>query len=116
MSHSSKTGSKFKYFGKQFDQAIIRHWWVLLFVISIMYLYENKIAKLNATTLSFQVQLQELQQKKRSLGIEQVALEQQLASQSDPKWIEFLLIQELGMTPEGQKKIFFKTSFSKDEP
>lgn len=36
------------------------------------------------------------------------ALAQQLKSQSDPAWIEMVLIRELGLLPEGQRLVLFK--------
>lgn len=36
------------------------------------------------------------------------ALTQQLMSQSDPAWIEMVLIRELGLLPEGQRLVLFK--------
>jgi len=35
------------------------------------------------------------------------ALLQQINSESDPAWIELVLMQNLGMVPENQQKVYF---------
>ncbi len=35
-------------------------------------------------------------------------LKLQVASQGDPAWVEMVLMRELGMVPEGQRKVYFK--------
>lgn len=52
-------------------------------------------------------QLQELQAAKTKASAEHDALLAQVESQNDIDWIELTLMRELGMVPEGQRKVFF---------
>lgn len=53
-------------------------------------------------------QLQTLEQERTAALRQRTALQQQIASQSDGAWIELILMRELGLVPEGQKKVYFQ--------
>ena len=42
------------------------------------------------------------------LGEKQEELRLQIASQSDPAWVELLIKKQLGMVPSGQTKVYFE--------
>lgn len=44
---------------------------------------------------------------KKKASAEQEELMQQINSQSDPLWVQLILMKVLGLVPEGQKKIHF---------
>lgn len=48
-----------------------------------------------------------LQEEYKALELEQQDLMMQVFSQSEPAWIEILLMRELGLVPEGQAKVYF---------
>jgi hypothetical protein len=52
-------------------------------------------------------QLLELQAARSKASLEHDRLLAQVESQNDIDWIELTLMRELGMVPEGQKKVFF---------
>jgi hypothetical protein len=63
----------------------------------------------------------QLRDRMRLLEIEkQLALQEredlllQIASQSDPAWIELVLMKGLGLVPKGYKKVYFKREDSAD--
>lgn len=48
-----------------------------------------------------------LEQKKAELLADREELRSQIQSQSDPAWVEMILMRELGVVPEGWLKIHF---------
>jgi len=83
-------------------------WWVISFVlicfVSYMQVSEKKMASFDKLTL----RLDDLKTKREHMLREKADLMQQINSQSDPLWIERVLMKGLGLVPEGQKKILFK--------
>lgn len=49
-----------------------------------------------------------LQKEKREAQLLNESLKLQIRSQSDPAWVSLVLMEELGVIPEGQQKIVFK--------
>lgn len=73
----------------------------------VFYLYEQGI---NTRDLEF-AKLQEHKfdlekQKKEALKLQQQLI-LEINSQSDPAWVELVLIKVLGLLPEGQTKVYF---------
>ena len=54
--------------------------------------------------------LNALQEERQALEIEKNDLTMQINSQSDPAWVELMLMKGLGLIPEGQIKVFFDQS------
>ncbi len=71
-------------------------------------LYEQVVRKRDRDYAKLSEHLVELKlQKIKALKIhEELAL--QMNSESDPAWIELVLMRELGLVPEEQTKIFFQ--------
>lgn len=69
-----------------------------------MQVSQKKMASFDKLTL----RLDDLKTKREYMLREKADLMQQINSQSDPLWIERVLMKGLGLVPEGQKKILFK--------
>ena len=54
------------------------------------------------------MRLHEMQQEKILAAQEQDELALQYQSESDPAWIELVLMKELGVVPDGWTKVYFK--------
>lgn len=90
-----------------FDQCIIKSWWVILFSLLCLFLYdgaiknraleESKLLKKKQTVLDLQNRAQAMQESWLA----------QIESQEDPEWIELVLMQRLGLVPEGAIKVLF---------
>ncbi|MBS0621958.1 MAG: hypothetical protein JSR80_03255 [Verrucomicrobia bacterium] len=85
----------------------VNSWWVWAFALICYTAYDfaslrqaHQLAKLEATIVEKQKELQEAR-------VEGELLQRQLQSQSDPAWIEMVLMRELGMVPNGQTKVVF---------
>lgn len=83
--------------------------WVAIFcIISLVgVLLETALKKLDEEKAGLQAQLLSLQNAIQEAEVKQRNLIRQINSQSDPAWVELLLKRELGLVPEGQKKIHF---------
>ncbi len=82
-------------------------WWVFFFALLCFICYEQGIKIRNEQYHAFSKQLQELKNEtQRALAL-QTELSAQIQGQNDNEWIELLLMKELGVVPEGYKKIYF---------
>lgn len=61
---------------------------------------DQQLAKIYST-------LTHLENKKAVLQLEEERMREEIASQSDPAWVEMVLIKKLGYAPKGSSKILF---------
>jgi hypothetical protein len=82
-------------------------WMALLFSLACVsfYLQTSRSRTLLISELS--LRLQELNQEQRLALTERDYLMQRLRSESDPAWIEMILMKDLGVVPEGWVKVRF---------
>lgn len=88
--------------------AICKEWsmtaaWTLFCVICLEYALqarENEYKELQSERISLQLQ-------RDQAVLLHASLQQEINSQTDPAWIELVLMKKLGLVPEGQKKIIF---------
>lgn len=90
-----------------FETIFFRSWWVILFILLCLFLFEHAVEKRNRDYSRLSIQLAELQSTKVQAVKEQEDLLLQINSESDPAWIELTLMLGLGMVSENQTKIFF---------
>jgi hypothetical protein len=91
-----------------FVRWLIQSWWmgVVLFVTFGLYFQGmSRKGAIEARMLSdagrLSTEITRVKQERRQLECE-------LASVSDPEWIELVLMRKLGVVPEGQTKVYFK--------
>lgn len=90
-----------------FEELIIKSWWVIACGLICLGAYEYGKKQSDQQIAMLQGQLQEMQtQQQKALDL-QAHLLRQINSQSDPNWIELVLMRSLGVVPEGQVKVFF---------
>ncbi len=82
-------------------------WWVIAFMLLCGVLYEQGLKTRHEDLLRLSQHLAQLQQQKEAAIATQIDLQTKINSQSDPAWVELTLMQGLGLTPEGQQKVFF---------
>lgn len=99
-SNSSKTSNGI-------EEIFARSWWVILFMLGCYLSYEHGLQKKDIDFAKLQTQFNELQKKKKMLLAQQEDLNRQVNSQSDPAWVELVLMKGLGLAPEGQTKVLF---------
>jgi hypothetical protein len=86
----------------------VRSWWVVLFCIAIsaVHLHFLKLQKEGIQTQK--ERLMSMQREKLAAIALRDDLKERIASQSDPAWIEMVLMRDLGVVPEGFLKVHFK--------
>ena len=92
---------------KLIEQSIFKSWWVILFALCCFAFYERGIGQKSRDYAQLQHQLVELQDEYAHLVKVQEDLRLQINSQSDPDWLELVLMRGLGLVPEQQTKVFF---------
>ena len=87
----------------------MQFWWVILFIFLCLGLYEQGMQKRDRDYARLKEQWNSLQLDKQIALETQTRLIRRMNSQSDPAWIELVLMQKLGLVPEDQVKVFFST-------
>lgn len=85
-----------------------RSWWVVLFcaTVGVVHLHFFKLQKEGVKNL--ENRLVNMQKEKLAALSLRNDLKERIASQSDPAWIEMVLMRDLGVVPEGFLKVHFK--------
>ncbi len=84
-----------------------KYWWVLLFCLVSYVTYDQVMKNRNQDLSEVEYQLSLLEAEKQLVFNEKEDLLLKINSQSDPAWIELMLMQELGVVPEGHLKVHF---------
>lgn len=85
----------------------LRSWWVILFILCCYLCYEQGLKKRDSDFAKLHHQFLELTKEKALVSAQQENLLLQVNSQSDPEWIELILMRGLGLVSEGQTKVIF---------
>lgn len=91
-----------------FEMIVIRSWWVLIFLILCYACYNMANTKRDKAIFDMQSKYDSLKQEKQLALQSKEDLKLRLLSQSDPAWIEMILMKELGVVPENKIKVHFK--------
>lgn len=86
-----------------------RYWWVGLFCAMALLTYHHGMKRRMGTLAELQSRLLGMQEEYLFAVQEHEDLSLQIASQSDPAWIELVLLREMGVVPEGYLKVHFKS-------
>lgn len=100
----------FKTVSTFFEECFLRSWWVLLFGILCYMLFEQGIQVRDREFVQLQEHYNDLEKQKREALTLNEKLLLEINSQSDPAWVELILMKGLGLVPEGQIKYFFDKS------
>lgn len=96
---------------KLFRQHFLSSWWVIAFALLCAALYEHGLKERQEDMIRLSTHLYQLQKQKEIALDVQTDLQTKIKSQSDPAWIELVLMTNLGLVPEGYQKVLF-TNFS----
>lgn len=86
----------------------IKNWWVIAFILIVFVVYFQASQKKKHQLLELRKVAFVLQEEKKQIIKENDELNLRIMSQRDPNWIELMLIEKLGVVPEGQIKVIFK--------
>lgn len=90
------------------SRQLIQSWWVILIALFAFGFYEQSSAKIIKNTKKLKLQIVEIEDAIKIASQKKSELQMQIASQSDPEWIEHVLIKCLGLVPEGYTKIYYE--------
>ena len=82
-------------------------WWVFCFCIAATSIYLSNSQTKKEKLTELRVRLDTLDREKLLALQERETLQLQIDSQSDPSWIEMILMRDLGVVPEGWLKVHF---------
>lgn len=88
-------------------QVFLRSWWVIIIFLVCYLLYEHGMRSWENEYSLLRHRYIELEDEKQRLSAIQEDLLLQINSQSDPAWVELVLVKGLGLVPEGQIKFYF---------
>ena len=85
-------------------------WWVFAVVIFSYLFYIPLVHNKNLARIDLESRVASLEEEKALAMNEQELLLLRIASQSDPCWVEMMLMRALGVVPEGQVKVHFQSN------
>jgi len=93
---------------KLFNILVVRSWWVIIFMLVCYIGYDMGIKKRNTAIYDMKCKYNALLKEKQLVLAKKEDLDLRFRSQSDPAWIEMVLMKELGVVPENQIKVHFQ--------
>jgi hypothetical protein len=100
---------EFKTYKKgKWQSFFLRNWWVVSFLAIVYFIFAHGAAERRAEIGRLREQLTLVTSEKSLASEAHASLQQQLESQSDPKWVERILMEKLGLVPEGHRKVVFR--------
>lgn len=92
-----------------FVSFFLQSWWVFLFAIVSLFLYDQGIKQLSNQEFALKEKEANLTRALAEAHAKEEELRLAINSQNDPAWIELTLMRRLGLVPQGQKKILFRS-------
>jgi hypothetical protein len=92
----------------EFKKLLIRSWWTVAFCVLCSAFYFQSAHNHSSTLADLSSRYRDMEKEKRIAAQERDELNVRLQSESDPAWIEMILMKELGVVPEGWTKVHFK--------
>ncbi|MBI3211955.1 MAG: hypothetical protein HYZ47_04660 [Simkania negevensis] len=83
---------------------ILQSWWVIAVILFSIYFYCRALEKKNNLTAQLKTKVISLKKERKRILEEKEDLLLRLKSFEDPDWIELVLMEKLGVVPEGQIK------------
>jgi len=88
---------------------VMKSWgWVAAFCTLIGGIYARSCQEKNIAFSEYAFRMQEMEKEMRLAAQEREELKLKILSQSDPAWVEMILMRELGVVPEGWLKVHFR--------
>ena len=92
------------------ERMALRFWWVVLFLLLCYMVYERAMKRLHDDHTALKVQWEQLDTQRHHALVLRHQLNREIASQGDATYNELLLMQELGLVPQGQVKVIFEST------
>lgn len=88
---------------------MIKNLWFIPLLLLTAIAYERGVKEISTQMEGLQHTKEEIDSQKKLALVRKESLERQIMSQSDPRWITLTLTRVLGVVPEGQTKVYFKS-------
>lgn len=102
MSHLSRSARS-----RLLEVIVLKSWWVLLFFFACFFAYDQAVRQKEKEEASLKKRYELLLEEKRAALALYSRLQLELASSEDPEFIEMVLMEKLGLVPEGSIKLLF---------
>ena len=86
----------------------MKSWWVLVVILVAGFGFNIAVKKRNVAICEMMDKYSSLKKEKEIMISQRDDLKLKSLSQSDPAWIEMVLMKELGVVPENKIKVHFK--------
>ncbi len=90
------------------ERLAVRFWWVALFLLLSYMIYERATKRRHDEYVALNTHWEQLQTQRIDALFERNRLEREIASRGNSAYIELLLMQEIGLVPQGQIKVLFE--------
>lgn len=81
--------------------------WLSVYALVALIIFERGLYRIESEKRKLLSEQADLAKRKNIAQKSHLELEQIIASQNDPEWIEQTLMKVLGLVPEGYKKVIF---------
>ncbi len=90
------------------EELFLRSSWVMFFIFICLMVYESNLKHYRHDLKSLQTKVAGLVKEKQEAKALNESLKLKVSSHDDPAWVNLVLMEELGLVPDGQRKIIFK--------
>jgi hypothetical protein len=90
-----------------FEELVLKSWWTILFFLISLFAYDQAAKRRGREEQNLREKLRQLCTSHQEALALQQELKREIVSQNDENWIELVLMQKLGLVPEGQTKVHF---------
>ena len=84
-------------------------WLVVVFCLAAVFIYVRSMKEKKMALSEYAFRLEEMQKERLLACAERDELHLRIASQTDPAWIEMVLMRDLGVVPQGWMKVHFRS-------
>lgn len=90
-----------------FDELVLKSWWTILFFFLSLFGYEQAGHRRKMEEDQLKYKMHQIEQAIEQEKLLQEELQRELHSLNDPSSLELILMDKLGLVPEGQIKVIF---------
>lgn len=93
---------------KYLERLFLSSRWIVLFVLLCLIAFEHGFRNIRLESQRLNAMYSKLEEEKTNALAKRTELLLQINSEADLQWIELVLMEGLGLVPEGQTKVYFR--------
>lgn len=90
------------------EEIFIRSSWVIFIIFICLMVYERNLSQYRSDLAELQLRVSKLTTEITTAEVLNNKLKLQIRNHDNPTWVTLVLIEELGLVPEGHQKVLFK--------